>query len=360
METAQLPSSEQMYRALRDRDTTYEGVFVVGVRTTGIFCRPGCSAKTPKVENIEFYPSSREALLAGYRPCKRCRPMELAGAAPEWLSGLLTEVGGDATRRWKDTDLRAMGVDPARARRWFQANHGMTFHAYVRAHRLGQALGNIKHGGDLTRAAFDAGYESASGFRDAFAQMFGTTPGRGRNQPVMKVNRIPTPLGMMIAGATDDGLCLLEFADRRMLEKQLARLSARLGCVATPGDHPYLDQLANELSHYFDGTLERFTIPLVFPGTEFQRSVWNSLLDIPYGETRSYQDLAVTVGRPGATRAVGTANGDNRIAVVIPCHRVIRSDGNLGGYGGRLWRKRFLLDLEGTLDSRELFDGAEH
>jgi AraC family transcriptional regulator of adaptative response/methylated-DNA-[protein]-cysteine methyltransferase len=154
-----------------------------------------------------------------------------------------------------------------------------------------------------------------------------------------------SPVGPLVAGATDEGVCLLEFSDRRMLEGQLAAVRQRFGPVL-PGTHPLLERLKAELSEYFAGTRREFTVPLVYPGTPFQVKVWDALRRIPYGETISYEKLAWAVGTPRGQRAVGHANGLNRIAIVIPCHRVVNKDGKLGGYGGGLWRKQLLLDLE--------------
>lgn len=341
-----LPPPREMYRALLRRDAKYEGVFVLGVKTTGIFCRPTCSAKKPKPENVAFFPAVRDALLAGYRPCLRCRPLEPPGATPDWLSPLLVAVERDPSRRWRDEHLRRLGVDPARARRWFQREHGMTFHAYLRARRLGLALGCLTRGEDMTTVAYDHGFDSLSGFREAFARVFGVAPGRARDRTAVRVNRIVTPLGPMIAGASDEGVCLLEFAERRMLETQLRRLSERVGATFVPGSNEMLDRLDGELKEYFDGSRRTFEVPLVVSGTEFQQLAWNALLEIPYGETRSYEEQARAMGRPTAVRAVGRANGDNRIAIAIPCHRVVGADGTLTGYGGGLWRKQALLDLE--------------
>jgi AraC family transcriptional regulator of adaptative response/methylated-DNA-[protein]-cysteine methyltransferase len=157
---------------------------------------------------------------------------------------------------------------------------------------------------------------------------------------------IDTPLGSMIAGATDAGVCLLEFADRPILEPQIRRLERLLGQPLVPGDHEHLAELRRELDRYFDGTLRTFTVPLVFRGTPFEERVWRELVRIPYGETCSYASLASRVKAPGAQRAVGRANGMNRVAILIPCHRVVNSTGKLGGYGGGLWRKHWLLGLE--------------
>lgn len=343
-----LPAPEEMYRALCARDRAYEGIFVAAIRTTGIFCRPTCNARKPLKENVEYYPNPREALLAGYRPCKRCRPIEPRGATPDWLRPLLDEVEKDPTNRWRDRDLRAMRIDPDRVRRWFRENHGMTFHAYQRARRLGLALGRIQHGDDLTRAAYDHGYESVSGFREAFGNRFGDSPGRSRGSRVISTTRLLTPLGPMVAGAIDDGICLLEFADRPMLETQLGHLRRYLDCEVLPGNHTHLEHLDDELTRYFGGDLQDFTVPLVYPGTRFQVACWEYLRAIPYGGTRSYGEQAQALGRPTAVRAVGRANGDNRLAIVIPCHRVLGADRKLTGYGGGLWRKQFLLELEGA------------
>ncbi len=355
-----LPPVDEMFRAVVERDGDYDGVFFTAVRTTGIFCRPICPAKKPRRENVEFFPSTRDALAAGYRPCQRCRPMEPPGDAPPWLRNLLAEIERDPYRRWTDADLRARSLDPARVRRWFRANHGMTFHAYQRSRRLGLALVRIRHGDDLTGAAYDHGYESLSGFRDAFARLFGEPPGRSRRQERMPalVTRLTTPLGPMIAAATDEGVCLLEFADRRMLETQVRRLRRLLdGAVFTPGSNRHLRRLEDELQRYFAGSLERFSVALDIRGTEFQLAVWQQLLQVPYGKTGTYEQLARAIGRPSATRAVGRANGDNRLAILIPCHRIVRSDGTLCGYGGGVWRKQRLLDLE-RLGSRRSAAGS--
>jgi AraC family transcriptional regulator of adaptative response/methylated-DNA-[protein]-cysteine methyltransferase len=150
----------------------------------------------------------------------------------------------------------------------------------------------------------------------------------------------------MIMGVSDQGLCLLEFAERRMLDTQLKRLRQRMGRVFLPGDHPLMQQVKNELDAYFEGGLREFSVPLQAPGTVFQESVWNALLEIPYGEMRSYSDIAGKISHPDAVRAVGRANGDNRISIIIPCHRVVGATGELTGYGGGLWRKEYLLAME--------------
>jgi AraC family transcriptional regulator of adaptative response/methylated-DNA-[protein]-cysteine methyltransferase len=341
-----LPPIDEMQRAITTRDASYEGVFVTAVRTTGIFCRPICPARKPKPENVEFFRTVADALAAGYRACLRCRPLEARGAPPAWLRDLLAAIERDPERRWTDGDLRALELDPTRVRRWFQEQHQMTFHAYVRARRLGCALGRMRQGMDTTRAAFEHGYDSLSGFRDAFGKLFGESPARARRGGLVKVNRLLSPLGPMVAVAGDDGLCLLEFADRPMLETNLRRVQQRLGCAIAPGSHPLIAQIEREIGEYFAGTRSRFDVPLCLAGSPFQRAVWDELLAIPFGETTSYEALARKLGRPTARRAVGRANGDNRLAIVVPCHRVVGSDGALTGYGGGLWRKQWLIEHE--------------
>lgn len=344
---AALPPRAELVRAYLAADEDYEGIFVAAVRTTGIFCRPACPARKPKPGNVEFYASAQEALFAGFRPCKRCRPLQPVGASPDWLAPLLRRVESDPARRWRNSDLRDMGLDPARVARWFTRHHNMTFHAYSRSRRLAAALAHIQQGDSVTTAAFDAGYESVSAFNDAFRKFAGGAPRSAQTAPVARVDRIATPLGAMVAAAIGDELVLLEFADRRMLPTQFERLARVYGCVCAPGtESPVLRHLRAELDEYFAGRLRAFSTPVRVKGTPFQESVWRALLGISCGVTRSYGDIAREIGRPTAVRAVARANGDNRISILIPCHRVIGSDGTLTGYGGGLWRKQRLLEVE--------------
>jgi AraC family transcriptional regulator, regulatory protein of adaptative response / methylated-DNA-[protein]-cysteine methyltransferase len=342
---APLPVPE-MRRALSQRDGAFDGLFYFGVRTTGIFCRPSCSAKKPLPRNVEFFASVREASFAGYRPCKRCRPLEANGQAPAWIQRLLQRIEREPGERIRNAQLRGMGIDPARARRHFQKLYGMTFQAYARARRLGRAFEQIKRGIAMDEVALGQGYESQSGFREAFARAFGHAPGSSREADCLQVTWMESPLGPLVAAASARSVVLLEFTERRMLETQFDTLRRRFQVGIVPGENPHLAQLKRELAEYFDGRRQTFTVPLEYPGTEFQRKVWNALLQIPYGETRSYEDIARAVGAPAAVRAVGTTNGLNRIAIVIPCHRVVNKGGKLGGYGGGLWRKQALLSLE--------------
>lgn len=342
-----LPDEDRMYQALLESDPAFEGIFFVGVKSTGIFCRPTCTARKPLRQNVAFFPSPKEALFQGYRPCRRCHPMEEPGRAPEWLQGLLAEIQAAPEAPWKDADLRGRGLSPHRVRRWFKQHHGMTFQAYLRSLRINRAFGHIQRGDKVIEAAYDNGYESLSGFAEAFKQKTGFAPSASAGRQLVQITRLTTPLGPMIAGATEAGICLLEFADRRMLETQFRRLRQRLGAELLPGENPHFGPLETQLNEYFAGKRRTFDLPLLLAGTPFQEEVWRELQRIPYGQTRSYREQATAIGRPEAVRAVARANGDNRIAIIIPCHRVIGADGHLTGYGGGLWRKQYLLELEG-------------
>lgn len=341
-----LPPRPEMERATLARDASYDGLFFLAVKTTGIFCRPSCPAKKPRPENVVFYPSPKEALFAGYRPCKRCRPLEADGRPPEWVAGLLSAIEREPGQRLDDGELRRRGLEPARVRRFFLKEYGMTFHAYRRARRLGGALELIRRGERPEDAGWDSGYESASGFRDAFARTFGAAPGQVKGADCVRLAWVESPVGPLLLGATERGVALLEFTDRRALEAQLATLRRRLARPLVPGTNAWIERAKGELAEYFAGTRREFELPIDAPGTPFEEAVWGELRRIPYGETRSYEDLALALDRPGGSRAVGQANGRNRVAIVIPCHRVVNKGGELGGYGGGLWRKRFLLDLE--------------
>lgn len=341
-----LQGPAELHRAVDTRDPSYEGLFLVGVKTTRIFCRPACPSKQAKPENRQFFATAEDATAAGFRPCLRCKPLEKAGEHPAWVHRILTALDAEPTRRLTDARLRKMGIVAATARRYFLGRFGMTLHAYARARRLGFALDRLQQGSRVTPTGFDSGFESDSGFRDAFKRLFGKSPGEARGTAPILANLIPSPLGPLLAAATEDGLCMLEYADREKLPKQAADLMRFYGRPVVPGRNEHIDRIARELTEYFAGERQEFEVPLDLRGTEFQEKVWQELLNIPFGDTISYEELATRIGKPTAQRAVGLANGRNRLPIVVPCHRVIQKNGQLRGYGGGLWRKQFLLDLE--------------
>ncbi len=336
---------EKKYNAIK-RDSLYDGVFVTGVTTTGIFCKPSCRARKPKAENVIFYDTPELAIKNGFRPCKICKPMDLEGEAPDYVNNIISELHKNPYLKIKDYDLRQRNIEPNKIRRWFKKNHNMTFHAYQRMLRINNAYNLIKGGNSVTDTAFGLGYDSLSGFNESWKSIFGKAHKNTKDKTVINIIRFGTKIGPMFACATEEGICLLEFTDRRMLETEFKDLCKRLDAVILPGENKYLDSVQIQVAEYMDGRRKKFDIPLDTPGTEFQKSVWKILQLIPYGETWSYKQQAIKLGKPKAVRAVARANGYNRIAFIIPCHRVIGSDGNLTGYGGGISRKKWLLDLE--------------
>lgn len=339
-------TTEIMYKAIVEKDTSFEGVFFTAVKTTGIFCRPSCTARKPKLENVEFLKTSKECILKGYRACKVCHPLKTLHHTPIEFQKLMDDLSENPGIKFKDHDLKQKGIEPSQIRRWFLKNHGITFHAYQRMLKINSAFKKIQNGESVTHTAFDSGFESLSGFGDSFKSIFGVSPKKGKLQNIIDLKRIETPIGTMLACATTQGICLLEFTDRKMLETQLKSMAKHLNATIIQGNNPHFEYLEKQLEEYFNGSRKEFSVALHTPGTYFQNKVWTALLSIPYGHTKSYKEQAITIGNPESIRAVANANGINRISILIPCHRVIGSDGHLTGYGGGLWRKKYLLELE--------------
>ncbi|WP_411348515.1 bifunctional transcriptional activator/DNA repair enzyme AdaA [Paenibacillus sp. WLX2291] len=345
-----LDRKQEYYQALISKNTEYEGLFYVGVKTTGIFCRPTCPARKPKFENCEFFEHAQQALLASFRPCQRCRPLSHPNHVSDVIRTLVEAVENNPEKRWNTQDFRALSIDESTARRQFKKRFGMTFVEYARARRMGLALKQIRSGQSVIDSQLYTGYESGSGFRDAFARIMGDAPTKLNEQQILKAAWLDTPLGPMIAIADEQALVLLEFVDRRGLEREVERLRLRTGSAIIPGMNDVIELIEQELEQYFAGTSLHFSTPIRMIGSPFQQSVWQELMQIPVGETRSYQGIALQLGRPTASRAVARANGSNQLAIIIPCHRVITSSGELGGYAGGLTRKDWLLNHESRYD----------
>jgi AraC family transcriptional regulator of adaptative response/methylated-DNA-[protein]-cysteine methyltransferase len=335
---------EAYYRALVNRADDHVGVFFAAVKTTGIFCIATCRARKPKFENVEFYTQFKDCLDAGYRPCKICRPTENAHSAPPEIQQAIDWVRNHPKERLTDWQMKQQGLSPEAIRRWFQNNYGMTFQGYQRQLRINAAMQELNSGSSASQTAFSAGYESLSGFGYTFKKVTGGSPASASK--VILINRFTTPLGPMFVCATDDGVCLLEFVDRRMLETEFRDLQRAFKAKIIAGENQHTLQAQREISEYFAGTRGYFSVALDTPGSEFQKAVWQMLQTIPVGSTASYAEQAEKIGKPQAVRAVAGANGANRVSIIIPCHRVIGKDGSLTGYGGGLARKQWLLDHE--------------
>ncbi|WP_341357894.1 trifunctional transcriptional activator/DNA repair protein Ada/methylated-DNA--[protein]-cysteine S-methyltransferase [Rossellomorea sp. y25] len=336
----------EYYQALIEKRTEYDGVFYVGVKTTGVFCRPTCPARKPKFENCEFYETAQQALLASFRPCKRCQPLTYPNSISDVVKKLVEAVESNPEKRWKDKDFQELSIDASTARRQFKKRFGMTFVEYARARRMGLAMKHIRSGAMVIDAQLTTGYESSSGFRDAFSRIMGTAPAMSHQHQILKAAWVDTKLGPMIGISDEEALYLLEFVDRRGLEKEVERMREKTKAAIIPGTTEPLRSIEKELNAYFEGALSIFQTPLKITGTPFQENVWRELQRIPCGQTRSYTEIAENICSPAAVRAVARANGCNQLAIIIPCHRVIRTNGDLAGYAGGLTRKKWLIEHE--------------
>ncbi|MBS9477280.1 bifunctional transcriptional activator/DNA repair enzyme AdaA [Ancylobacter radicis] len=341
-----LPDPDTLYRALLARDESYEGRVYVCVATTGIFCRLSCPARKPNAENCTFRPTIGACIEAGFRPCKRCHPLQPAADADPMIAALLAALDARPAYRFGEADIARMGYDLSTVRRAFKRQFGMTFLDMARHRRLREGFETLALGGSVIAAQQEAGFQSPSAFRAAFARLIGCAPGEIAGQGRLLADWIGTPLGDMIAVSSTSHLHLLEFVERRGLPAEMTRLRQRAKGDLGIGSTPPTEQIRAELSDYFAGRSADFATPLALDGSAFTRAVWAELRRIPPGETASYGEIARRIGEPSAVRAVARANGANQLALIIPCHRVIGADGALTGYGGGLWRKQRLLEIE--------------
>lgn len=332
-----LPSQEEMYDLYMHPKDKFENEFYVGVISTGVFNTAHCLSKKPKKENMLFFSSTKEALDYGYRPCMNCRPMNMENETPGFIADLIDEVDHNPLQKISGADLVERGIDASSVTQWFQKHHKISFQAYLRYQRINHLFGNIMVDNHPKVHRSYHLNEVVHGVNESENL---------EEKSKIMINRIDTPIGPMLAGVSDNGLCLLEFSDRRILENQLEVIEKYFDAVLCPGENELFDQLQKEMNEYFEGERKEFDVPIAFPGSPFQENVWNSLMEIPYGQTRSYKEQSIYLKNPKAIRAMAHANGENRISIVVPCHRIIGSKGDLVGYGGGLWRKKYLLDLE--------------
>jgi AraC family transcriptional regulator of adaptative response/methylated-DNA-[protein]-cysteine methyltransferase len=334
----------EAWMAVLARDRTFDGRFVTGVHSTGIYCRPSCAARHPRRENVRFYASTEEAEAAGLRPCKRCLPGDIArdeAAVAQALALLRGGVEGEAVTL--DKLAAATSYSATHFQRVFKRAIGLSPAAYARALRLERASEALTDGTSVTEAVYAAGYGAPSRFYAATQKGMGMAPSAWRNGGAGVTIRwavVPTTLGEMLVAATQKGVCRLSFAEG---PEALARRFPRAELVE--GGEAFAALLSDVIAAVEQPGQSR-AIPLDVQGTAFQQAVWQELQRIPPGETRSYAQIAAAVGSPAAVRATGSANGANNVAVLIPCHRVVRSDGSLGGYAYGLDIKRELLKRE--------------
>jgi AraC family transcriptional regulator, regulatory protein of adaptative response / methylated-DNA-[protein]-cysteine methyltransferase len=334
--------ADTAWAAFMRRDRAWDGRIIGAVKTTGIYCKPSCPAKRPKRENVQFFASGEEARAAGFRPCLRCKPDEV-GRDREAVAKAVKIIESAEEPPSLQELADAVGYTPHHFQRLFKRDLGVSPAEYARGLRNRRAQSALKANGRVTDAIYDAGYAGPSGFYSDAKERLGMTPSAwrdgGRGETIRWTD-FDSPIGPMLIAATSKGICRLTFDDS---EESLKRLFPHATIVKDDGG----------LKDLVVGALEAIEHPAAMPdlpidvaGTAFQEAVWRELRKIPPGETRSYAEIAAAIGAPKAVRAVGSANGDNHVAVLIPCHRVIRSDGSLGGYAGGLDRKRKLLDAE--------------
>ena len=341
-----IPSDDVLYKALIERDPSYEGFAYVGVKSTGIFCKLTCPARKPKKENSTFHSSIASALEAGFRPCKRCRPMAAGLTREPIIDTLLDELEKNPDKKWSEGIIAGLGFDPSTVRRAFRRQFGITFLEIARLRRIGRSIESLTVGSKVIDAQLSANYDSGSGFRNAISKHIGVSPKNANNKFFLKADWIETPIGTMIAIADKYSLYLLEFLDRKALPGEMEKLKKITNSEIVMGREEPIDLVEKELNLYFAGKILSFNTPLAEFGSRFTREVWDALRSIPVGELRSYSDIAQAIGSTSACRAVARANGANQISILIPCHRVIGADGTLTGYGGGLWRKKWLIEHE--------------
>lgn len=342
-----LDDDDARYAALARRDASLREAFVVGVLTTGIYCRPGCPARTPRRENVTFHATVEEARAAGFRPCLRCRPDEAApGAEPIARACRLIEAAETAPTL--EALAAAAGLSPFHFHRLFKARTGVTPAAYARQVRDRRAKAALAEGASVTAAVYDAGFGAPSRFYDTAHARFGMTPRAWRDGgagEAIRVTVAPCSLGQVLVAATGRGVCAIELGDDPAF--MLDRFHRRFAAAEVADQDPELAALvARVVAQVDDPARPDAGLPLDVRGTAFQQRVWEALRRIPPGQTWTYGRLAAEVGAPGAARAVGAACGANPVCVVIPCHRVVGADGRLTGYAWGTDRKRALLERE--------------
>jgi AraC family transcriptional regulator of adaptative response/methylated-DNA-[protein]-cysteine methyltransferase len=342
-----IETDEDRYDAFVRRDRARRADFVMAVTTTGVYCRAGCPARTPRRENVRFFDTPEAARGAGFRACKRCRPDETASASAEVAARACRTIEAAETAPTLEALAAEAGLSPFHFHRVFKAETGVTPAKYAAAVKDRRAKAALAGGASVTEAVYDAGYGSASRFYEGSGARFGMTPkawrARGEGEAI-RVTTAPCALGVVLVGATDKGVCSVELGDDA--EAMLADFSHRFGNAARVDDDPVLKAQVEAVVALIEAPAGHAELPLDVRGTAFQHRVWDALRRIPAGETWTYGQLAETIGAPKAVRAVGAACGANPVAVVVPCHRVVGADRKLTGYRWGVEKKRQLLERE--------------
>jgi AraC family transcriptional regulator of adaptative response/methylated-DNA-[protein]-cysteine methyltransferase len=338
------------WEALERRDAQMDGVFYFAVTSTGVYCRPSCPARRPRRDNVIFFQRREAAERAGFRPCLRCRPQQ--ERARDMQSELVEKICRYLERHLGDSVTlaglsRNLGLSPFHLQRTFKAATGITPRAYADFCRLESFKGGLRAGRAVTAALYDAGYGSSSRLYERAAAQLGMTPStyrKGGQGVTIRYDVTDTPVGLLLVGATDKGICSIRLGESQQELKKSVR--EEFPAAEIRRDPGFLTPWAGALREHLGGRLQKLDLPLDIRATAFQRRVWDYLQSIPYGRTRSYGQIAKALKKPRAARAVARACASNPVAVLIPCHRVVRGDGDPGGYRWGADRKRKLLALE--------------
>ena len=340
---------EAAWAAVLARDPQFDGRFVYAVASTGVYCRPICSSRRPLRRNVSFYGTPAAAEEAGYRACRRCQPrgdsVSSAARCIEEAQAYL-DAHLDVTVTLERL-ARAVHMSPYHLQRTFKRHTGMSPKEYVNTRRAERLKARLKEGDTVSRATFEAGYTSSSRVYEQVDAQLGMTPAtyrRGGEGMDIHFSVVPSPLGSLLVAVTERGICAVTLGDDdAALEDALRREYPRAVIQRAQDD---LSDWIGAIVDYLTGTAQQIRIPLDVQATAFQARVWKALQEIPYGSTRSYSEVAADIGAPTAVRAVARACASNRVALVVPCHRVVRGDGGLGGYRWGIERKRLLLEQE--------------
>jgi AraC family transcriptional regulator of adaptative response/methylated-DNA-[protein]-cysteine methyltransferase len=350
MMTAVKRRTADLWSAVARRDPRFDRVFVYGVASTHVYCLPSCPSRRPHREHVTFFPAPGAAEQAGYRPCRRCRPEQPADGHPHarlvQKICRLIDAGLDEPLRLEGLS-RAAGISPFHLQRTFTRVLGISPRQYAEARRLLRLKAGLRQGQDVTTALYDAGYGSSSRLYERSRHRLGMTPAtyrRGGEGASIRYTIARTPLGRMLLAATASGVCAVRFG--ASAKNLLADLAHEFPAAELSRDRRGLARWAEQLAGSMRGRSAAFDIPLDLRATAFQWKVWEALRAIPRGSTRSYRQVAAAIGRPRAVRAVARACATNPVAVLIPCHRVVRADGTLGGYRWGVERKKTLLKTE--------------
>ena len=338
--------SETQWRQVMERDARQDGRFVFAVRTTGIYCRPSCPSRRPRRDSVEFFSDPKLAERAGYRACLRCKPTEVSAQAQSVMRArqLLDEAEGVLTLAELS---KRVGVSPFHLQRLFKRATGLSPREYQSARRMRQVKHGLRKGDDVTTALYDAGFGSPSRLYEKAGQQLGMTPGvyrRGGAGMTIQFAIVASPLGRLLVAATALGLCAVRFGENASeLERELRE---EFRAAQVQRDDAALQRYLKPLLASLRGDKATIDLPLDVRATAFQKKVWDALREIPAGETRSYSEVARAIGDPKAVRAVATACANNPVALAVPCHRVVRIDGQLAGYRWGIERKKKLLERE--------------